>query len=200
MSQDDPALAALISSRICHDLASPLGAIANGLELLTLSGLGESAELSLLRDSLQGARASLDLARLAFGRAGTVGDVSAEVLHGVLSAHYAGRPRLTLDWQVTGTMPRARAQIIALACLASEAALPRGGTLQVSGRPGATRVTATGDGVTVNPALWGGLSGDTPLPVSDPRHVEFRMLRDCLAAQGARADHCHTANRLTVTV
>ncbi|GAW35635.1 hypothetical protein RA2_02700 [Roseovarius sp. A-2] len=198
MPQNDPALAALIGSRICHDLASPLGAIANGLELLTLSGLVESAELTLLRDSLRGARASLDLARLAFGRAG--GDVTTEALHGILAAHYVTKSRLTLDWRLTGSTSRARAQIIALACLAAEAALPRGGVLQVSGCPAATRITATGTGVTVDAALWEGLSGDTPLPVSDPRHVEFRLLRDCLAAQGARADHYHTADRLTLTV
>lgn len=31
-------LSALIGSRICHDLISPLGAIANGVELMALTG------------------------------------------------------------------------------------------------------------------------------------------------------------------
>jgi hypothetical protein len=36
--QDKPDLAALVGSRICHDLISPIGAIGNGVELLTLAG------------------------------------------------------------------------------------------------------------------------------------------------------------------
>ena len=38
MAQTELDLAALISSRICHDLISPIGAINNGLELLGMSG------------------------------------------------------------------------------------------------------------------------------------------------------------------
>lgn len=38
MSYDDPDLTALLGSRICHDLISPLGAIGNGVELLSMAG------------------------------------------------------------------------------------------------------------------------------------------------------------------
>ncbi|MEL7098472.1 MAG: histidine phosphotransferase, partial [Pseudomonadota bacterium] len=38
-------LAALIGSRICHDLISPIGAINNGLELLGMAGTAGGAEL-----------------------------------------------------------------------------------------------------------------------------------------------------------
>ena len=34
VTQNNVDLAALIGSRICHDLISPIGAITNGLELL----------------------------------------------------------------------------------------------------------------------------------------------------------------------
>ncbi|MEX0370774.1 MAG: histidine phosphotransferase, partial [Tateyamaria sp.] len=37
MGQSNINLAALIGSRICHDLISPIGAINNGLELLGMS-------------------------------------------------------------------------------------------------------------------------------------------------------------------
>jgi hypothetical protein len=36
--QDKPDIAALIGSRICHDLISPIGAIGNGVELLMMDG------------------------------------------------------------------------------------------------------------------------------------------------------------------
>jgi len=41
MAQDPLSLAKLIASRICHDLISPVGAIANGMELVALTGAGE---------------------------------------------------------------------------------------------------------------------------------------------------------------
>lgn len=44
-------LAELVGSRICHDLISPIGAIANGLELLTMSGTSSGAEMDLIADS-----------------------------------------------------------------------------------------------------------------------------------------------------
>ena len=43
-----PDLTALVSSRICHDLISPIGAIGNGVELLSgPGGLGSPAALYL---------------------------------------------------------------------------------------------------------------------------------------------------------
>ena len=42
MTQD---IAALLGSRICHDLISPLGAISNGVELLEMSGAQMGPEL-----------------------------------------------------------------------------------------------------------------------------------------------------------
>lgn len=47
-------LAALVSSRICHDLISPIGAINNGLELLNMSGLAhDGPEIQLIGDSVK---------------------------------------------------------------------------------------------------------------------------------------------------
>ena len=68
-------LAALVSSRICHDVINPVGAIANGLEML-----GEEpdqamrdAAIDLIRKSALQASAKLQFARLAFGAAGSAG-------------------------------------------------------------------------------------------------------------------------------
>ena len=62
-------LGAKVASRICHDLANPLGAIANGLELLLLPGLEPTPEMSLLQDSVASASARIRWFRLAFGPA-----------------------------------------------------------------------------------------------------------------------------------
>ncbi len=62
MSSDDtpqsPDLAALIGSRICHDLISPIGAIGNGLELLSMAGAG-GPEVALISDSVSNANARI---------------------------------------------------------------------------------------------------------------------------------------------
>ena len=69
-----PELAALLCSRLCHDIISPVGAINNGLELLDDGG-ADGAALRLVRDSARKASARLKFARLAFGAAGSIGMV-----------------------------------------------------------------------------------------------------------------------------
>ena len=60
--------AALLCSRIFHDLASPLGAIAAGIEFLEMSGANQ-AEHALISDSVQATMAKLTFFRWAFGPA-----------------------------------------------------------------------------------------------------------------------------------
>ena len=86
-------LAALISSRICHDVISPVGAIVNGLEVLD----GEADEdmrsiaMELIKKSAMSASARLQFCRLAFGAAGSL---SAAIDTGRCRE---GRPRATLE-------------------------------------------------------------------------------------------------------
>ena len=67
-------LAALLCSRVCHDIISPVGAINNGLELLDEGGADEDA-MNLIRTSARNASARLQFARIAFGAAGSAGMV-----------------------------------------------------------------------------------------------------------------------------
>ncbi|CRK74395.1 hypothetical protein [Nereida ignava] len=48
-------LSALVGSRICHDLISPLGAIANGVELMALTGAEQTPEMLLIAESVEAA-------------------------------------------------------------------------------------------------------------------------------------------------
>ena len=68
-------LAALLCSRVCHDVISPVGAIVNGLEVLEDEKDAETQEfaLGLIRRSAQQASARLQFCRLAFGAAGSAG-------------------------------------------------------------------------------------------------------------------------------
>src|SRR4051794_6865148 len=69
-------LAALLCSRVCHDLISPSGAIVNGLEVLEENGSNEETKtfaMDLIKKSAKTASARLQFCRLAFGAAGSAG-------------------------------------------------------------------------------------------------------------------------------
>ncbi len=80
-------LAALLCSRVCHDLISPVGAIVNGLEVLEEENDEETKTfaLDLIKRSARTASAKLQFCRLAFGAAGSAGvqiDVGDAEKHG----------------------------------------------------------------------------------------------------------------------
>ena len=68
-------LAALLCSRVCHDLISPVGAIVNGLEMLEEETDQETKDLAeqLIKKSAGTASAKLQFCRIAFGAAGSAG-------------------------------------------------------------------------------------------------------------------------------
>src|SRR6202008_3930697 len=68
-------LAALLCSRVCHDLISPVGAIVNGIEVLEEDKDEETKTfaLDLIKKSAYQASAKLQFCRLAFGAAGSAG-------------------------------------------------------------------------------------------------------------------------------
>src|SRR5512134_174684 len=69
-------LAALLCSRVCHDIISPVGAIANGLELMDdpeTDAAMRATALDMVRSSAKTATAKLKFCRIAFGASGSAG-------------------------------------------------------------------------------------------------------------------------------
>src|SRR5437588_3274803 len=68
-------LAALLCSRVCHDLISPVGAVVNGIEVMEddADEQTKTFALDLIRKSAATASARLQFCRLAFGAAGSAG-------------------------------------------------------------------------------------------------------------------------------
>ena len=98
-------LAALVASRVCHDIISPVGAITNGLEVLDEEGSEDMRDfaMDLIRKSARQASAKLQFARLAFGAAGSAG---AEIDLGdaqVVATGFMENEKSDLVWQVSGT-------------------------------------------------------------------------------------------------
>ncbi len=68
-------LAALMCSRVCHDLINPVGAIVNGLEVFDSSNKEDDKQfaLDLIRKSANSTSARLQFCRIAYGAAGSAG-------------------------------------------------------------------------------------------------------------------------------
>ncbi|MEO0618556.1 MAG: histidine phosphotransferase family protein [Pseudomonadota bacterium] len=130
-------LSALISSKICHDVIGPVGAIFNGLEVLEDDDDPDSREyaLKIIKDFTQQASAKLEFARFAFGAAGSAGAVIDLGNAHKISQAYIGDDKHTLDWQVPpGYLPKDKVKLLLNMLACAITALPRGGTLQVMGQ------------------------------------------------------------------
>jgi histidine phosphotransferase ChpT len=124
-------LAALLCSRICHDVISPVGALNNGLELLDEPG-AEADALALIKVSARNASARLQFARIAFGAAGSAGSqIDTGDAEQVASAFMANE-KSTLVWKGTRAyLPKAVVKLILNMILIANGSVPRGGTLDV---------------------------------------------------------------------
>ena len=80
-------IAALIGSRICHGLNSPIGAIGNGVEFLTMSAsVGSSPELDLITDSVHHTNARIRFFRIAYRAASMDNVIGRQEVISVLTA------------------------------------------------------------------------------------------------------------------
>lgn len=131
MTQPDPShLNALLGSRICHDLISPLGAIGNGVELLQMTGMGDSAEMTLIADSVEAANARVRLFRIAFGAAED-GQVLSRAELRAVTGHIGADRRMQIDWTPPERLDRRQAKLAILLLLAAETLLPYGGRVEM---------------------------------------------------------------------
>lgn len=147
-------LAELISSRLCHDLVNPLGAIGNGVELIDMTGSARGPEMALIRDAVQDAQARLRFLRIAFGGAGPTQVISPREAKATLQAPWNGS-RLSVHWALAQDLPRLRVKLVYLMVLCAETALPMGGEVTLSQTPtGQLRLDASAPRVAPDPALW----------------------------------------------
>jgi len=178
MHPDQTSLAALIGSRICHDLINPIGAISNGLELVAMSTPApNSPEMTLIQQSCDNATARIRFLRIAFGSAGDHRPVSTAEAATTLKQHYDGT-RITPEWRCETDLPRSAVQLAYLVVLCVEVALPQGGAIVVSNDVSGIKVTAMGPSIAQTPALWGLLENTSGATKTDlrPAHVQFGLL------------------------
>ena len=116
MSDDRAALAALVGSRLCHDLISPISAIQNGLELIALeqASAAPAPEMQLIQDSCTNATARIRLFRVAFGSAGSEQVMSSRDMADILAGVTQGG-RIAASWTLSEDLPRFEAQLLSRA-------------------------------------------------------------------------------------
>ncbi len=174
MSVDSNELAALIGSRICHDLISPIGAINNGIELLNMSGELPGPEMELISESVGSASARIRFFRIAFGAAGEQMMGRAEVVS-ILRDLY-GSARHKIDWKPTDPQPRASVRLAFLSILCLETGMPYGGRVTVNETDGEWLVMGKADKINIDEDLWTQLQGRGRSKSLLPAQVQFALL------------------------
>jgi histidine phosphotransferase ChpT len=161
-------LAALVSSRICHDVISPVGAIVNGLEVLDEEKDPQMREfaLELVKKSARQASARLQFARLAFGAAGSAG-ASIDLGDAETVARGAvADSKIELSWQAPRLLlPKNQVKLLLNLMLVAQSTIPRGGKIAVSvesdgGTQTRLRLVADGISARIPPNLAALLAGE----------------------------------------
>jgi histidine phosphotransferase ChpT len=154
-------LAAMLCSRVCHDVISPVGAIVNGLEVLEDESDPSMRDVAieLIKRSANGASARLQFCRIAFGAAGSVGASidtgdAESVTRGLLETE-----KTALIWKAPRQfLPKNKVKLLLNLCQIANAAIPRGGVIEVDatgeGQQASLRIIAKG----TNPKLPAGFA------------------------------------------
>jgi histidine phosphotransferase ChpT len=187
-------LAALLCSRVCHDLISPVGAIINGLEVMEEDKDEETKTfaLDLIKKSANQASAKLQFCRLAFGAAGSAGAQielgdAEKVARGLLEDG-----KTTLVWNLQRDLvAKNRVKLLLNMLLVASATIPRGGTLSAQPSGDGYAVIARGLNARLVPATVDLLAGNPAESVNahaiQPIYTGI-LARDCGLAISAKLE------------
>lgn len=195
-------LSALLSSRVCHDLINPVGAIGSGLDVLDDPEMDESmrgAALDLIRSGATKALALLSYARLAYGAAGGFGAViSMDDARDALTGLYdTVKPELV--WEMAGGMaPKENVKAILILANAAADCVPRGGVVTIAGNVDAFTITATGKRIYLQDDLVKSLNGEARdlTPKFTPTLIAAQMI----VASGGAVDVAADDEKAVISV
>lgn len=168
ISLDSLDLAALLCSRVCHDVISPVGAIVNALEVLEEDDPSmRDFALELIKKSARNASARLQFARLAFGAAGSAGAMIDLGDAGNVANGFLNDEKLSLDWEAPrALLPKNQVKLLLNLLIIAAQAVPRGGKLvsraTVEGEQGSFEIAATGSHARIPAHVEELLAGHAP--------------------------------------
>lgn len=170
-------LADMISSRICHDLISPVGAISNGVELMSELN-GYSPEMELISQSAENAQAKLMFFRVAFGASGRGAMIGHASATSVAQKMFANG-RISVDFPTPwGDRDRNLIKLLYLLLLCIESSLPRGGNMCCIPTDSGWKITV--EDAKIDPAekLWNALLNGDPFGALVSQEIQFQLARD----------------------
>ena len=184
-------LAAMLCSRLCHDMLSPVGALNNGLELLAMEDDPEMRRnvIALLEQSAATSTNKLKFFRLAFGAAGGFGDrVDVDEPKALIEALASGKDKLEINWAIdAANMAKPAVKVLLNFAQIAIDALVRGGTLDIGAevRQGNCEIVvrATGTKVAFDENIGKAIDGSLPHAELSSRTAAAHMIH--LLAQQA---------------
>jgi histidine phosphotransferase ChpT len=192
-------LNALIGSRICHDLISPLGAIGNGVELLEMAGAEATPEITLISQSVENANARIRYFRVAFGAASEGAMFGNAELRSILGDLFKATHRIKVDWRVAEDITRTEAKLAFLVILCLESALPWGGKVLVTRTDGRWNLMGTAERLKIDELLWEVVANpqyDTKMSASN---VQFALVQPAARAIERRVTTIIKENAILVS-
>ncbi len=212
MSGADLELALLLCTRLCHDLAGPVGAVAAGVELIGGDPSQVDAEtLGLIGNSSAAASMKLKFMRAALGAAGGSSGDPKVLLEGYLDAISGpgGKPQVTWptpDALATGAVALGSSwiQSVLNLCLLGLETQPscRSVTLQISQDSNLTIVVDTcgapDRAAVLRDELLAAVAGRMP-PAPSPKTVHAHIAGRLVRAAGGEVGLSVSGNRVSVT-
>ncbi len=181
-------LAALLCSRVCHDVISPVGAIANGLELIDdpeTDAEMRATALDMVRSSAKTATAKLKFCRIAFGASGSAGAHIDMSEAGEVAKGFVGEEKVKLDWQAPReNRPKQEVKLLLNMLLLALEGIPRGGVVTVTAVGQDFKVTAKGERAKIKDVMATALDGSAELTTLDARLVQPYYARVLAEAAG----------------
>jgi len=202
-------LAALLCSRLCHDMLSPVGALSNGLELLADEKDADMRGriVELLEQSAKTSADKLKFFRLAFGAAGGFGEmVPVDEARTVIDALVGNNGRIEARWAVEGSLPKPAVKTLLNFALIGIEALVRGGTLDLGAelREGANGaeseivVRASGPRLAFDPLVGKALQGTLGAGDLSSKTAPAAMLRQLANSLGGEVQSILTEDALVM--
>ena len=191
---DALSLSALMSSRLCHDLVNPVGALASGLDVLNDPDCDEGmreAAIDLVRGSAEKSIALLKFARLAYGAAGGFGAMlPLDEAKNVLSALVA-TTKAELDWRLApGDASKEKVKALLIIGAAAAESIPRGGVVVIDGEGDKFTISASGQRAFLQDDLVRALALDAEdmKPKFAPYYMVAMLAQDAGGSIDARLD------------
>ena len=182
-------LAALLCSRVCHDVISPVGAIVNGLEVLEDEKDESMREFAhdLIKKIAKQASARLQFARIAFGAAGSAGAAIDLGDAAVIAKGFIEDDRIKLEIDAPRVLlPKNQVKLLLNLLMTATSTIPRGGMIRadivVEGEQARFIIRAKGISARIPTHVEGLLRGE-----SDTGSIDAHAIQPYYAGLIARA-------------